>query len=119
MVEAPVDAADNPPDAGAATAEPVDEPVAVLPVAVLPVEAQNIPEIESGEAIARIEIPAIGVDDIVVAGVDSGDLKKGPGHFPTTPLPGQLGNSAIAGHRTTYGQPFFDVDKLRPATRSW
>jgi sortase A len=48
----------------------------------------------------------------VVAGVEKGDLKKGPGHYPDTPLPGQLGNSAIAGHRTTFGQPFFDVDKL-------
>ena len=62
--------------------------------------------------IARIEIPAIGVNDIVVAGVSPNDLKKGPGHYPDTPLPGQLGNAAIAGHRTTYGQPFFDVDKL-------
>jgi sortase A len=57
-------------------------------------------------------MPRIGVDKIVVAGVDKNDLKKGPGHYPETPLPGQLGNSAIAGHRTTFGQPFFDVDKL-------
>jgi sortase A len=41
------------------------------------------------------------------------NLKKGPGHYPETPLPGQLGNSAIAAHRTTYGQPFFDIDKLQ------
>jgi sortase A len=70
--------------------------------------------IEDGDPIARIEIPRIGVDHIVVAGVDKNDLKKGPGHYPGTPMPGQLGNSAIAGHRTTYGQPFFDVDKLQP-----
>jgi sortase A len=68
--------------------------------------------IEEGDAIARIEMPTIGVDNIVVAGVAKSDLKKGPGHYPETPMPGQLGNSAIAGHRTTYGQPFFDVDKL-------
>jgi sortase A len=84
------------------------------PVEVLPVAAQNIPEVERGDALARIEIPSIGVDDIVVAGVKTSDLKKGPGHFPETPLPGQLGNSAIAGHRTTYGQPFHNVDKLEP-----
>ena len=47
-----------------------------------------------------------------MAGVQTSDLKRGPGHFPDTPLPGQLGNSAIAGHRTTYGSPFFNVDKL-------
>jgi sortase A len=78
-----------------------------------PAPAPALP-IEDGDPIARIEIPRIGVDHIVVAGVDKNDLKKGPGHYPGTPMPGQLGNSAIAGHRTTYGQPFFDVDKLQP-----
>jgi sortase A len=71
------------------------------------------PMVEEGDPIARIEMPAIGVDNIVVAGVEKSDLKKGPGHYPETPMPGQLGNAAIAGHRTTYGQPFFNVDKLR------
>ena len=76
------------------------------------VAAAALPQIAEGDPIARIEMPRIGVDKIVVAGVDKNDLKKGPGHYPETPLPGQLGNSAIAGHRTTFGQPFFDVDKL-------
>lgn len=67
-----------------------------------------------GEAIARIKIPKIGVDSIVVNGVTRDDLRKGPGHYPDTPLPGQLGNSAIAGHRTTYGAPFGDLDQLVP-----
>jgi sortase A len=71
-----------------------------------------MPTVEEGDPIARIEMPAIGVDNIVVAGVEKSDLKKGPGHYPETPMPGQLGNAAIAGHRTTYGQPFFNVDKL-------
>ena len=85
------------------------------PPAAVPVEQQNIPDVvEEGDPIARLEIPRIGADDIVVAGVTKNDLKKGPGHYPETPLPGQLGNAAIAGHRTTYGQPFFDVDKLEP-----
>ena len=47
-----------------------------------------------------------------MAGVALSDLRKGPGHYPNTPLPGQLGNAAIAGHRTTYGAPFFRVDEL-------
>jgi sortase A len=42
------------------------------------------------------------------------DLKQGPGHYPGTPLPGQSGNAAIAGHRTTYGAPFHDLDRLDP-----
>ena len=69
-----------------------------------------------GDVVARIEIPSIGLDAKVVAGVTPEDLKKGPGHYPDTPMPGQLGNAAIAGHRTTYGQPFSGLDE-RPARR--
>ena len=42
------------------------------------------------------------------------DLRKGPGHYPPTQLPGHEGNSAIAGHRTTYGAPFGELDQLQP-----
>jgi sortase A len=70
--------------------------------------------ITDGGALAWLRIPSIGLDDIVVAGVGREELKKGPGHYPQTPMPGQLGNSAIAGHRTTYGGPFLHVDELDP-----
>jgi sortase A len=66
-----------------------------------------------GDAIGRIEIPAIGVEDHVVEGTDTGNLRKGPGHYPETPLPGERGTAAIAGHRTTYGAPFGDIDDLK------
>jgi sortase A len=66
-----------------------------------------------GDPLARIEIPTIGVDWIVVEGVDLGELAKGPGHYPDTPMPGQLGNVAIAGHRTTHGAPFYRVNELQ------
>jgi len=66
-----------------------------------------------GDAIARIEIPAIGVSDYVVEGTDTGSLRKGPGHYPETPLPGDRGTAAIAGHRTTYGAPFRNIDDLK------
>ena len=72
------------------------------------------PPSEDGEGVASILIPKIGVDWIVVEGVSVPDLRKGPGHYPGTPMPGQPGNSAIAGHRTTYGQPFHRVDELSP-----
>jgi sortase A len=72
----------------------------------------TVPPFDPGDAIARIEIPSIGVDAVVVAGVEPDDLKKGPGHYEGTPMPGQLGNSAIAGHRTTYGQPFYRLDEV-------
>src|ERR671919_460981 len=67
-----------------------------------------------GDASARIRIPDIGVDKIVVEGVTLDDLKRGPGHYPETPLPGQPGNAAIAGHRTTYGAPFGRINELEP-----
>lgn len=78
--------------------------------------APEIPEIEpeAGAPLARISLPSLDVEEIVVSGVRPEDLQKGPGHFPSTPLPGHLGNSALAGHRTTYGAPFRDVDRLEP-----
>jgi len=63
---------------------------------------------------ARIVIPKIGQDWIVVQGVNEGDLRDGPGHYPSTPFRGQVGNSASAGHRTTYGAPFSKLDDLDP-----
>lgn len=71
-----------------------------------------LPTPAEGDALAQIEIPAVGIDKVVVEGVSVGDLKRGPGHFPGTPLPGQSGNAAIAGHRTTYGAPFHRIDEL-------
>lgn len=65
-----------------------------------------------GDAIGKIEIPAIGVSEYVVEGTDTDNLRKGPGHYPDTPLPGGRGTSAIAGHRTTYGAPFREIDQL-------
>ncbi len=76
----------------------------------VPEEVVEAPE--PGEPMARIEIPAIGVDKIVVEGVSRSDLRKGPGHYPDTPYPGQPGNASIAGHRTTYGAPFHRIDEL-------
>lgn len=67
-----------------------------------------------GEPLARVVIPAIEVDNIVVEGVRVEDLRKGPGHYDGTPMPGQRGNAAIAGHRTTYSAPFNRVDELVP-----
>ncbi|MDE0805036.1 MAG: class E sortase [Acidimicrobiales bacterium] len=70
--------------------------------------------LDEGSALARLRIPSIDVDKVVVEGVGRGDLRRGPGHYPGTVLPGQAGNSAIAGHRTTYGAPFFRLDELDP-----
>ena len=67
---------------------------------------------ETGDPVGRIRIPEIDVSKVVVEGTDGGSLRKGPGHYPETPLPGIRGTVAIAGHRTTYGAPFRDLDKL-------
>jgi sortase A len=79
-----------------------------------PTTAPALPPPPTGEAVAIIRIPKIGVTKAVVEGVGVPDLRKGPGHYPDTPLPGQPGNAAIAGHRTTYGAPFYNLDQLKP-----
>ena len=68
---------------------------------------------DPGEAIGRITLPRIGLEAVLVQGTDSASLRKGPGHYPETPLPGVRGTVAIAGHRTTYGAPFRKIDQLR------
>jgi sortase A len=66
-----------------------------------------------GGGVALIKIPKIGVDRVVVEGVEVEHLKKGPGHYPETAMPGQRGNMVVSGHRTTYGAPFYRLDELR------
>ncbi len=60
----------------------------------------------------KILIPKIKVEWIVHEGTDIQSLKRGPGHYPGTALPGENGMCVIAGHRTTYGAPFNKVDLL-------
>ena len=67
-----------------------------------------------GEGVGLLHIPKIGLDRAIVQGVSVPDLRKGPGHYPDSPMPGQIGNAAIAGHRTTYGAPFNRLDELAP-----
>jgi sortase A len=67
---------------------------------------------DTGDPLGRIHIPEADVNKVIVEGTDGGSLRKGPGHYPETPLPGIRGTVAIAGHRTTYGAPFRDLDKL-------
>jgi len=87
-------------------------PTTVVPTTTPPPTAPPAPP--QGDPVAKIEIPRIGVDWIVVEGVDVADLRKGPGHYPGTALPGVRGNVGIAGHRTTYGAPFENIDRLEP-----
>lgn len=72
---------------------------------------------DRGEAAGRLRIPALGLDRVVVDGADDGSLRKGPGFYGGSPLPGARGTAAIAGHRTTYGAPFRDLDDLERGDR--
>lgn len=69
-----------------------------------------------GQPLAIIRISRLDAhySRVVVEGVDHDDLNKGPGHYPGTALPGQVGNAVISGHRTTHGAPFNKLDELRP-----
>jgi len=67
------------------------------------------------DALAVLRIPRFGpaFDPVIVEGVSQGDLRKGPGHYPGTAMPGDIGNFAVAGHRTGWGQPFHRLPELK------
>lgn len=67
-----------------------------------------------GDAVGRLSLPTLDRSYTMVHGTDTATLRKGPAHYPETPLPGQGGTVAIAGHRTTYGAPFRPIDRLDP-----
>jgi sortase A len=69
--------------------------------------------VRDGQAIGRLQIPHIHANFVMVEGTDGAALRKGPGHYPETPLPGMPGTVGVAGHRTTYLAPFNKLDKLR------
>jgi sortase A len=70
------------------------------------------PHLQEGHAIGRIKIDRIGLSIVVVQGTDTASLEKGPGHYRNTPIPGQPGTVAIAGHRTTYLAPFRHINDI-------
>jgi sortase A len=70
-------------------------------------------KVARGKALAVLDIPRIQLDNkVVVEGVGRDELRKGPGHVPSTVAPGQPGTFGISGHRTTYGAPFYRLDEL-------
>jgi sortase A len=71
-----------------------------------------------GKAVAILVIPRMDLDMVVVEGTGTEDLKKGPGHYSNTAYPWENhGRVGIAGHRTTYGAPFWSLDKLEEGDR--
>jgi sortase A len=72
---------------------------------------------KSGQGIGRLRVPRMGVNMIFVDGTDSATLKKGPGRHLRTFMPGENRLIYIAGHRTTYGAPFSDINSMRRGDR--
>jgi sortase A len=67
-----------------------------------------------GAPVGVYQIPSIGAEQVIVQGIGSDDTKKGPGHDPSTPGPGQAGNVVIVGRELTYGGPFRHLGSLNP-----
>jgi sortase A len=67
---------------------------------------------EAGDALGKIRIPSIDSSFSIVEGTDTESLRKGPGHYPNTALPGERNTVGLAGHRTTYLAPFREIDEL-------
>jgi sortase A len=78
------------------------------------VQAYTERRVKVGQGLTRLKIPEIDVDVLVVEGTTPAALRAGAGHYPATPLPGEVGNVGIAGHRTTYGRPLNRLDELDP-----
>ena len=80
-----------------------------------PASTEPLPvPVDLGSGVAILRVPRLGADwaKVVVEGVDVEDLKKGPGHYPGTAMPGEIGNFVVSGHRTTYGAPFNQLDEV-------
>ncbi len=115
----PVSPWDNPViQAPATQSEPLTTPVPAEPVPTPTTERSPGVLYEaaptSGQVLGRIIVESLELDWMVIEGVGANELAQGPGHMPHTPVPGQPGNAVISGHRTTYGAPFYHLDKLVP-----
>lgn len=88
------------------TTLPLPEPLPANPYA-------PTPAVELG----RLRIPKLGVDEPMQSGMTLTAINRGPGHWPGTAMPGQLGNMVVAGHRTTYSKPFERLEQLAAGDR--
>ncbi len=90
------------------------ETAAAVPGATPTTTVAPLPSVPTGGAIDHLVIPKLDHPKgwFVVEGTEENDLREGPGHYTGTAYPGQIGNVGIAGHRTTYGAPFFELNKM-------
>ena len=69
--------------------------------------------VATGDSLTRVKIPRLNVDVVVVEGTTPSALRAGAGHYADTALPCESGNFGVAGHRTTFGKPFANIDQLK------
>ena len=67
-----------------------------------------------GDAIARLRVPRLDLSVVVINGTSSSDLRRGPGRHEESFMPGEGELVYVAGHRTTYGAPFSEINALEP-----
>ncbi len=111
LIDDPLPTATAPggPSSAIANAGPTSTTVALpVPIAVPLDSAGDEPVIADG----TIQIPKLGIDMTMYEGIRLTTLDRGPGHWPGTALPGQVGNVVVAGHRVSHSKPFRNVDKL-------
>jgi sortase A len=94
------------------TAAPTTTIASALPVPQPPPADARAPTPEV--VLGTLSLPTIGVSAPMGEGVTLTAVDRGPGHWPGTALPGQVGNVVVAGHRVTNTRPFYDLDRLRP-----
>jgi sortase A len=70
-----------------------------------------------GQVVGHMKIPKIGFDKYIVKGASQPALARGPGIYDETQFPGNGAPVAIAGHRTTHGAPFLNIDDLDPGDK--
>ncbi len=88
--------------------QPVGEGQIAAPVQFLPEQ----PAPAAGSPVAVLQIPSIDVDKVIVTGTGDAELRRGPGQYPGTMMPGRGGTFGVAGFRATYGAPFLKLDRL-------
>ncbi|HTT86335.1 MAG TPA: class E sortase [Acidimicrobiales bacterium] len=105
----------NPPTTlPSSTSAPPAVPTSAPPAVPSTQLAATTPDPPLNKPIGLLTIPRIGMSGAaIVEGTNENQLQQGPGHYQGTSLPGQAGNAAIAGHRTTYGAPFYDLNQLQ------
>lgn len=108
---APTTAAPPPPPT---TPAPTPPPTAAPPLSVPIAPPPEDGNVDSQEELGSIEIPRIDLQRTMYEGIRLSTLDRGPGHWPGTAMPGDLGNVVVAGHRVSHNEDFRNLDQLEP-----